>query len=277
MKILGNYDVDGTIKLRGRVLDKIVTDGGFYSRTFGELAYKSDIVPGGSSEVGLFYGIAVKQSYPQKAYGGINTINFDANYFYLSQNTPNTDEVVVNLRAPRQRRIASMNAATVPVDTADDGAGAGTVELEMMRIVIPANMLSGAKAIKGHLGWIRNTTDNITIEYKWYINDTVVYTDNAATGGADIPPNMMRFLFSHHENVPGKASMLCYWNLSPNTPTSTVGHGTLAAFNGTNALFGFVNADFDPTVQNILRFTVRRLNTIDGPLLRSYASAELVG
>lgn len=280
MKIIGNYDVDGNIKLRGRILNKVVTDGGFYSRTFGELAYKSDIVSGGSTDVGLFYGIAVKQSHPDKGYGGINTINFDANYFYLSQNTPNTDEVVVNLRTPRQRRITSINAATIPVDTADDGVGAGTVELEMMRIVIPANMLSGAKIIKGHLGWIRDTTDNINIEYKWYINDTVVYQESAGTGGADRAPKLMRFVFSHHANIVGKASMICYWSsgaeITASTTVVTVGHGTLSAF-GQDALFGFANAPFDATVQNILRFTVRREATINGPLLRSYASAELVG
>jgi hypothetical protein len=62
-----------------------------FSDTFGEVAYKDDISPG-------FYGINVKQSDDAASFIGINTVAFNTDSFYLTQNSPNTDEAVVNFR-----------------------------------------------------------------------------------------------------------------------------------------------------------------------------------
>ena len=52
----------------------------------------------GQSDPG-FYGIVVAETDGTPAYRGINKLNFHATDFYIEQNAPNTDEVVVNLRA----------------------------------------------------------------------------------------------------------------------------------------------------------------------------------
>jgi len=68
----------------------------FNSSVFGEVAYKRDINPG-------FYGITLGQigSIPGSGatrFRGINNIKFDGN-FYLTQNAPDTDTVIVNIRS----------------------------------------------------------------------------------------------------------------------------------------------------------------------------------
>lgn len=59
-----------------------------------------------------FYGITVKESDGSPSYSKINTINFDSNSFYIGQNIPNTDEVVISFRAAvpiaHQRTYAEM-------------------------------------------------------------------------------------------------------------------------------------------------------------------------
>jgi len=45
-----------------------------------------------------FYGITVKHSDDTESFSGINVITFNADDFYLTQNSPNTDEVIVNFR-----------------------------------------------------------------------------------------------------------------------------------------------------------------------------------
>jgi uncharacterized protein (DUF2252 family) len=57
-----------------------------------DAARLQDIPPG-------FYGINVKQSDDVASFSGVNTVAFNTDSFYVTQNDPNTDEVVVNLRA----------------------------------------------------------------------------------------------------------------------------------------------------------------------------------
>lgn len=54
-----------------------------------------------------FYGITVKESDGSPAYKNINTVVFDQNDFYIGQNNPNTDEVVVSLRGAAAAVTAS--------------------------------------------------------------------------------------------------------------------------------------------------------------------------
>ena len=54
-----------------------------------------------SQDVADFYGISVKQVRINQnihGYRGINTISFNDESFYLKQNSPNTDEVLVNFK-----------------------------------------------------------------------------------------------------------------------------------------------------------------------------------
>ena len=45
-----------------------------------------------------FYGITVGQTDDLGTFSGINKINFDPDSFYITQNDPNTDEVIVSFR-----------------------------------------------------------------------------------------------------------------------------------------------------------------------------------
>jgi hypothetical protein len=72
-----------------------------------DVAKQSDIGPG-------FYGINVKQTDDLASFSNINTVAFHTNDFYITQNDPNTDEVVVNLRgtAAAAGGITSINVST---------------------------------------------------------------------------------------------------------------------------------------------------------------------
>lgn len=65
-----------------------------------EISIASSGGPGGSDPG--FYGINVGQTSGASLYKGINTIKFLNSEFYINQNNPNRDEVIVNLRAPAQ-------------------------------------------------------------------------------------------------------------------------------------------------------------------------------
>ena len=63
-----------------------------------DAARLQDISPG-------FYGISIKQQNELESFKGINTITF-SNLFYITQNSPNTDEVFVDLREqPSFRKV----------------------------------------------------------------------------------------------------------------------------------------------------------------------------
>jgi hypothetical protein len=55
-----------------------------------------------------FYGINVKQSDDLQSFKGIETIAFEAEHFYINQNAPNTDEVVVNLRNAEKNTASNL-------------------------------------------------------------------------------------------------------------------------------------------------------------------------
>jgi len=95
LRHFSNPDIKGNLKIRGTILDRVRTQGSFYSEQFGEVAYKSDITSGGGSG---FYGITVKHSDDSASFRGLNVIAFEVDNFYLTQNSPNTDEVIVNFR-----------------------------------------------------------------------------------------------------------------------------------------------------------------------------------
>ena len=50
-----------------------------------------------------FYGITISETDGSPSFSGINTIKFLSTEFYLTQNSPNTDEVIVNLRPSQDK------------------------------------------------------------------------------------------------------------------------------------------------------------------------------
>jgi hypothetical protein len=56
-----------------------------------------DATGGGGAGTG-FYGITAKHQDDSAVFSGLNVLAFDEEFFYLTQNAPNTDEVQINLR-----------------------------------------------------------------------------------------------------------------------------------------------------------------------------------
>jgi hypothetical protein len=65
----------------------------YFDRTVAGTAF---IATGGLGN--LFYGITVKQTGDERRFREINTMAFNSDRFYVTQNSPNTDEVVINFR-----------------------------------------------------------------------------------------------------------------------------------------------------------------------------------
>ncbi|MHC4690846.1 MAG: hypothetical protein ACYS5F_14620, partial [Planctomycetota bacterium] len=68
-----------------------------------DAARLQDVTGGGT---GGFYGITVAHSDDSAVHRGINTLKFNVESFYITQNPPNTDESLVNFReSPEERAI----------------------------------------------------------------------------------------------------------------------------------------------------------------------------
>ena len=59
-----------------------------------------------------FYGITVAETDGSPSYSGLNKINFNSNDFYITQNSPNTDEVIVNFRGTVAAGSGEANTAS---------------------------------------------------------------------------------------------------------------------------------------------------------------------
>jgi hypothetical protein len=57
-----------------------------------------------------FYGITVGHSDDSSSFPGVNVIKFEVDNFYVTQNDPNTDEVVVNFRIDADTLAAQLGA-----------------------------------------------------------------------------------------------------------------------------------------------------------------------
>ena len=68
----------------------------------------TDITVASTGGGGGFYGIAVAETDGTGSYKNINTIKFHANDFYINQNSPNTDEAIINLR----HRLTKINESS---------------------------------------------------------------------------------------------------------------------------------------------------------------------
>jgi hypothetical protein len=135
--------------------DKLVSHGGFYSLAFGEPIYKITagdgitIEPSGISQFTIsaaqFYGITVAETDGTPSFTRINKLNFETQWFYVEQNSPNTDEVSINFRG--------LPAGTGEANTASN-LGAGTVifaakvgvDLQFKSLVAGTNVSLGSDA-----------------------------------------------------------------------------------------------------------------------------------
>ena len=78
----------------------------------------SDIGPG-------FYGITAKHTDDSVSFSGLEVFNFNIDGFYLTQNDPNTDEVIVNLRQVKGDKGDTGDTGATGATGAQGEAGAG--------------------------------------------------------------------------------------------------------------------------------------------------------
>lgn len=75
-----------------------------------DAARLQDVTGGGT---GGFYGITVAHSDDSTVHRGINTLKFNVESFYITQNSPNTDESLVNFRETSVVRTGSITVERV--------------------------------------------------------------------------------------------------------------------------------------------------------------------
>ena len=109
-----------------------------------DVARLSDITPG-------FYGITVKETDDSQSFSGVNVVAFNDTDFYVTQNSSNTDESIVNFR---------------PDDIANIGAGEGVLASKVGKEFQLKSLVAGTNVS------LSSDADEITIN---------------ATGG-DVPP-----------------------------------------------------------------------------------------
>jgi len=185
VKRYANLDIHGDLTLRGKFNDKLTTQGGFYSSFFGEIAYKTDIDalgPGGGGGSGGFYGINIKTHNTAPSLKGISVIGFSED-FYITQNAPNTDEVIVNLK---NRSVRRGHADTEFRRTR--GRGGATEVITMLNAPIPSNALTvGGVCRTQSFGKFRRATPSTTINFVVKLNNTTIYEDTSNSIVVTVP------------------------------------------------------------------------------------------
>lgn len=141
MKRYSDLDIYGKLTLRGKFNDQLTTDGGFYSKSFGELAYKSDLGSEVAAADTKFYGISVKTTDGVQRFNNINVIAFNVDDFYAHKQDSLDDEVMVTLEGAV--RHVETSGAFVENDSVDRLRW-----VEYVRHVIPPNYLSRGKACR---------------------------------------------------------------------------------------------------------------------------------
>lgn len=252
MKIIGNVDATGNLKLRGRVVDKLVVDGGFYSKSYGETAYKTDLSQGSGDVVQNFYGLVVKETYTpaNTTYKGINVLNFDTNFFYLSQNAPNTDEVVVNLRAsPRTKVIYRTGMKFIRNEPLPTTAN---LRHDVLKFVIPANTFPSKILRISFQGFQPKTNSSDTQDVVITLNNTTIYSQDAVIAGGNGPRNAK--YIGHMAMTDSTPSYLMFHMIThlSNAGAQAGGIGVGLWNTGTNSVDGYPMsmhiAGIDPTI-----------------------------
>jgi len=265
MKIYENADISGNLKIRGRINENVTTDGGFYSKQFGEVAYANDVPDILSSDT-EFYGITVKNVSstltPNASFSKINTITFRAPDFYLSQNFPNTDEVTVALREDRVRVIDSRPQTFFAKGT--------TNERTVYTMRLPANLLATGRILEFRFIYSKVQGGNRTSELNVYLDGVRVFGHDGVNGGTAVSNvlqpqlwNVWLGVASNTEHV----NKLHLWTevlqSALNATTVKIGQGAIDthSFGWGSAFNHFLN--FDPTVEHTITFTeVPSLNDV---------------
>ena len=194
MKIYESAEVLGTLKIRRGLVDRVLTDGGFYSSQFGEVAYKTDLSQQGGGESSVFYGIVVKHtnsSYPAR---NVSVVSF-ADEFYLTQNAPNTDEVTVSLASKgtlvlnRERTILRRDSTTTAARIVD--------------VVIPSGALGTNGCVRGWTFGQFQSAAARTFQIVAALNGVTIFQDNTVAhgGNAGIKPWQIEWIFGQRQST----------------------------------------------------------------------------
>jgi len=248
MREYSNIDISGDLKLRHGAKERILVDSHFYSDQFGQAAYKTDIIT--SSDASKFYGISTKLSNDNTSVLNIGLLTL-ADEFYISQNSPNTDEVIVNLGSDGVRTVQCDNNLKYA------GSPNTTLPFQIINCNIPSNTLVSNGAVRAE-SWGLIKTRNALVTYRLIvnINGAAVYddTDSINTIAISIPWKIDLLLY---QTSPTRAGLSGNFVLSTNV-AGDPGVGSLAGQVG--AQFGNFDFAHDITVGNNLTVTISLAN-----------------
>lgn len=247
-----NYDVHGNVKLRGKILDKTATKGGFYSGQFGEVAYKSDF----PFDPAAAFSQVVKLT-NQPGYSDLNVISFNANEFYLANTTNNPDEVSVHLRDPHYNEVFLNTGQFYTLET--------TAEEPYFAFTIPANTLKpdGSNCIRGeYIGTFINKTTSNAFTWRAKVNGVTVFTDTQTITASAIEraTSSIFHLLPLDEN---SIAFFCHDHNFGNITAVAHGYGSLAAAPTVSyQIFGNFYIDFNYGAAQLVEFTFDTAGTI---------------
>lgn len=144
----------------------------------GHLQVSGTLEAANFSEDDSFYGITVKQTDDLASFSGITVVAFNTDGFYVTQNDPNTDEAVVNLRDPIPDVVPVTPAAIYESTTQQDASVTATVHNWADKVYDPSNLVAdastdwnftcpfdGVYAIDGRMAYTNNPDNEMFIDY----------------------------------------------------------------------------------------------------------------
>lgn len=268
MKIYESAEILGTLKLRKGVADRVLTDGGFYSNQFGEIAYKSDIAVS-SPDSSVFYGITVKPSNALYSKRNTSVVSF-ADEFYITQNAPNTDEIVVSL--------ASDGVTVLNRERTDLCVANSTNALRVADVVIPANALGTEGCARGWIFGQFQSSANRIIQLVVALNGVTIFQDNSGshTGHAQAKQWQIEWIFAQRQST-----TLAFFQgmmlVGSVAPAGATGFGEMIGGITHCPIFGNTSVTDDSTVNQRLTFDMNFTTAAAGvDFYRHFAYSELL-
>lgn len=246
MREYSNIEIIGDLTLRRGAKERIVTDSNFYSEQFGQAAYKTDIGSSSSGTSAKFYGISSKLSDDSFSVTNIGLFTF-ADEFYISQNSPNTDEVILSLGSDGVRTLQVDNNLLL-------SPTAPTTPFTILDCTIKANELDLDGAARAYCwGTIKTRNGLVSLRLIINVNGTAIYDDQVSinTTLLRIPWELDLLLY---QTSPTRAGLSGYFNSSNNVNPGGFGIGALTAHNA--RVFGNFDFAHDITADNTLTATL---------------------
>lgn len=262
MKQYANLDIHGDFKLRKTFINDLSTQGGFYSKFFGEVAYKADITaPVESSGDEGFYGINIKLTNNTQRFKGINVVTFHADNFYLEPTEGDNDEVIVTLAGASQH-IERNNSRVTVTNTGPTSS--------FIDYTIPANRLRPGRMIEMLIAGSHDAgtlaAQGFYLNLLWNGETVWIETDQDPGPGITTEAPLNCYTIITQENATQARIYQEY--MFTGGVAATTGIGDLATI-ADNGAIASILVNSDPTVANNFKVKVR-LESNSGTFVRRY-------